>query len=383
MSRLPQPGSDKDVWGDVLNNFLLTSHNPDGTIKPASTPVQSVAGRTGAVALSAFDVGLGNVNNTSDTTKPISTATQTALNNKVSKNGDTMSDDLGLTSSYASDDIAGGTDSTSRLNLHSYQRANYATLGETIRHFLMRKDAKAMEAYYIPKLGYDSNRDAIADFNPDGTPANLSQWRPISWTGSHYEANDHGSNHVHWELEIPDSSGALQGRLEVPFADPNTGAIGLDKTFIRTNLADLVVRTSNGQMLRLSSPAGNHKPIEFNLDSEGSTAFRRWVLRANNTAESGTNAGSDFQIINYDDSGALLSQAIHIERKTGTVVLGSATPTANVKLDINGDSIRLRTAKTPVSSTATGTAGQVCWDANFVYICVATNTWKRAALSSW
>ena len=292
-------------------------------------------------------------------------------------------DKIDFVSSYPSDDVQGGTDGTNRLNLQSYQRANYSLFGETIRHFLMRKDAKAMEAYYIPRLGYDANRNAIADINPDGTIADISQWQAISWTGSHYEANDHNSLHVHWELEIPDSTGALQGRLEVPYANATTGVVGLDKTFIKTNLADFVVRTSNSQMLRLSSPSGNHKPIEFNHDSEGATASRRWAVRANSTTESGANAGTDFQIINYDDSGNLLSQAIHIARATGTVVLGSATPTANVKLDINGDSVRLRTAKTPSSATDTGSAGQICWDTNYVYVCVATNTWKRSALSTW
>lgn len=44
--------------------------------------VTSVAGRTGDVVLAKSDVGLGNVNNTSDLNKPISTATQTALNGK-------------------------------------------------------------------------------------------------------------------------------------------------------------------------------------------------------------------------------------------------------------------------------------------------------------
>jgi hypothetical protein len=33
------------------------------------------------------------------------------------------------------------------------------------------------------------------------------------------------------------------------------------------------------------------------------------------------------------------------------------------------------------TSTSTGTAGQVCWDANYVYVCTATNTWKRVALT--
>lgn len=47
--------------------------------------VTSVAGKTGEVMLNKTDVGLGNVDNTSDANKPISTATQTALNQKVDK----------------------------------------------------------------------------------------------------------------------------------------------------------------------------------------------------------------------------------------------------------------------------------------------------------
>jgi len=45
--------------------------------------VTSVAGKTGAVTLSKSDVALGNVDNTSDSNKPISTATQSALNTKA------------------------------------------------------------------------------------------------------------------------------------------------------------------------------------------------------------------------------------------------------------------------------------------------------------
>lgn len=45
--------------------------------------VTSVAGKTGAVSLTKADVGLGNVDNTSDASKPVSTAQQTALNAKA------------------------------------------------------------------------------------------------------------------------------------------------------------------------------------------------------------------------------------------------------------------------------------------------------------
>lgn len=47
-----------------------------------SGAVDSVNGQTGIVVLTPADLGLGNVNNTSDADKPISTATQAALDNK-------------------------------------------------------------------------------------------------------------------------------------------------------------------------------------------------------------------------------------------------------------------------------------------------------------
>jgi hypothetical protein len=53
-----------------------------------------VAGKIGDVTLAKADVGLTNVDNTSDADKPVSTATQTALDGKVAKAGDTMTGDL-------------------------------------------------------------------------------------------------------------------------------------------------------------------------------------------------------------------------------------------------------------------------------------------------
>jgi hypothetical protein len=33
MARLPVPGDDRGQWGSVLNDFLLTGHNADGSLK--------------------------------------------------------------------------------------------------------------------------------------------------------------------------------------------------------------------------------------------------------------------------------------------------------------------------------------------------------------
>ena len=65
----------------------------------------------------------------------------------------------------------------------------------------------------------------------------------------------------------------------------------------------------------------------------------------------------------------------------GNVGFGSVNPSARVT--IASDKMRLTTAKTPASATDTGNTGDICWDSNYVYVCVASNTWKRAALSTW
>jgi len=37
----------------------------------------------------------------------------------------------------------------------------------------------------------------------------------------------------------------------------------------------------------------------------------------------------------------------------------------------------------PASSSAAGTAGQIAYDSNYIYVCVTTNTWKRILLGSF
>jgi len=65
--------------------LYLKRDNGNGTFTIVELgTVRSVAGKTGEVTLTATDVGLGQVNNTADRDKPVSTAMQTALETKVS-----------------------------------------------------------------------------------------------------------------------------------------------------------------------------------------------------------------------------------------------------------------------------------------------------------
>jgi len=51
-------------------------------------------------------------------------------------------------------------------------------------------------------------------------------------------------------------------------------------------------------------------------------------------------------------------------------------------IEILGNLI-LQEPSVPATSNAAGAAGQITWDNNYIYICVATNTWKRASLATW
>jgi hypothetical protein len=50
-------------------------------------------------------------------------------------------------------------------------------------------------------------------------------------------------------------------------------------------------------------------------------------------------------------------------------------------LHIAGKLLRIGTTKTPSGASDTGNAGEICWDANYLYVCTASNTWKRIPLT--
>ena len=104
--------------GGATKTFTLPSAS--GTLATLNDITGSVAGvtsvntRTGAVTIDKTDVGLGNVDNTSDASKPISTATQTALDGKIGSN------------------ISGATGATALTNMMQITLAGYNALGASI-----------------------------------------------------------------------------------------------------------------------------------------------------------------------------------------------------------------------------------------------------------
>jgi hypothetical protein len=61
---------------------------------------------------------------------------------------------------------------------------------------------------------------------------------------------------------------------------------------------------------------------------------------------------------------------------TGNIAVFSTTGAAVTGLTVT-------TSSTPATSSSTGVTGQIQWDSDYIYVCVAPNTWKRASINTW
>lgn len=80
-----------------------------------------------------------------------------------------------------------------------------------------------------------------------------------------------------------------------------------------------------GVGLRLDGDAGTSRDMLFS-----SAGSNRWIYRVDATAESGSDAGSNFIIIARDDSGAFLGNWFFIERATGNFGINSTAPLGKI-----------------------------------------------------
>jgi hypothetical protein len=128
------------------------------------------------------------------------------------------------------------------------------------------------------------------------------------------------------------------------------------------------------------------------IDLVGDTTYSDFGLRV--IRSGGANGNSEIRhrgtgklILQSFESGVVSFDTAAIERaridSSGRLLVGASADSGGALLQVNGDRIRVATAKTPASATDTGTAGEICWDADYIYVCTATNTWKRTAISTW
>jgi hypothetical protein len=103
--------------------------------------------------------------------------------------------------------------------------------------------------------------------------------------------------------------------------------------------------------LAIDGDAGQNRLISYRTG-----AVQRFGLYVNNTAESGSNAGSNFAIRAYSDAGTLLSTPFFVTRSSGNVGINTLTPSQ--KLHVVG-SLRIESGGIYDGTNSIGTSGQV------------------------
>lgn len=103
------------------------------------------------------------------------------------------------------------------------------------------------------------------------------------------------------------------------------GSVGIG-TSAPVGLLDLYKAAATTR-LAIRGDAGQNRLISYRTG-----AVQRFGLYVNNTAESGSNVGSDFAIRAYNDAGTLLTTPVFIKRSTGNVGINTLTGTAKLQV---------------------------------------------------
>lgn len=136
---------------------------------------------------------------------------------------------------------------------------------------------------------------------------------------------------------------------------------------VRTAVTNKRVEISQNQ-IRTYNDSNNLNGLV--TDNSTGQQFGDWIFYIN--------GNKAFTVYNGVDHVTLLPEP------TYPLIIGSSG--RNTYLDGNisvSGNFNIANPKTPLSATDTGSTGDMCWDSDYIYVCTATNTWKRAALTTW
>jgi len=79
--------------------------------------------------------------------------------------------------------------------------------------------------------------------------------------------------------------------------------------------------------------------------------------------------------IQFNSSGLLKgTMGLVFNESSNTLTVANTAAVSNFKITASNP---------PANASSSGEAGTITWDSNYIYVCVATNTWKRVAIATW
>ena len=127
--------------------------------------------------------------------------------------------------------------------------------------------------------------------------------------------------------------------------------------------------TAAGYLFIGSAGSGHAAAIQAHTGAAGAASTRRWWFGKQQAAETGSNAGSNFGIYAYDDSGNGLGYGLEINRATRKVTVSAPGTTAGLEFGSSGPRMMVGTGSPEGAVTAP--AGSQWWQtdhATFGYV---------------
>lgn len=161
------------------------------------------------------------------------------------------------------------------------------------------------------------------------------------------------------------------------FTDANTAALATFTTFARTLLDD-------------TDAAAARTTLSAETAGAAAAAQAFAIQRGNHTGTQLAATISDFAAAAllataaaYESAGAVTAHVAAGDPHAQYRLEADPVPQADVTDLVTDLAAKLHWVAAPASATATGTAGQVAYDASYLYLCTATDTWRRIAHATW
>lgn len=298
----------------------------------------------GSIATAKANLALDQVSNTSDANKPVSTATQTALNLKANIASP-------IFTGVPAVPTPATADSSTTIPSTAYVQAQFQNAQTPVfaTSAVVRGAAGTSRGYYL--YTGTTARWSIVESSAAESGGNVGSDLLIG------RYNDAGTF-----LDIPITIARSTGDISTSAAIFAGGAIN----------------ANNGNIV-VSAAQNASKNIYYRNTGN----ISRWVMYSDNITESGSNAGSNWNMARYTDAGTLIDNVISANRATGAVIVKgsvSAVPAGYIGelLTSTNTGVGLSTSTNGNIVSMTLTPG--VWDVTGVvhYIPAATTSFLRS-----